>query len=86
MLYEKSHDLLRGLYKSASFVIQAVCFLETGKYISHLSDLASSVSIDDAKIIRTFMELKNGGNVKFEEMSEALFYRAKALIENTDLL
>ena len=30
MLYDKSEDILRGLYKSASFVMQAVCYKQTG--------------------------------------------------------
>ncbi len=33
MLYEKSEEILKGLYKSASFVVQAICFKQTGKYI-----------------------------------------------------
>ena len=32
MLHEKSEDILRGLYKSASFVVQAIVFKQTGKY------------------------------------------------------
>ena len=35
MLIDKSEDILRGLYKSASFVVQAIVFKQTGKYISH---------------------------------------------------
>ena len=35
MLHEKSEDILKGLYKSASFVVQAIAFKQTGKYISH---------------------------------------------------
>ena len=34
MLYEKSEDILKGLYKSASFVLQAVHFQRTGVYLS----------------------------------------------------
>ena len=33
VLYEKSEDILRGLYKSASFTLQAIAFKSTGKYI-----------------------------------------------------
>ena len=35
MLYEKSDAIMRGLYKSASFVIQAIVFKDTGKYLKH---------------------------------------------------
>jgi predicted nucleotidyltransferase len=39
MLYEKNDDILRGLYKSASFVVQAIAFQQTGNYIRHQKDL-----------------------------------------------
>ena len=35
ILHEKSEDILRDLYKSASFVAQAIAFKQTGNYISH---------------------------------------------------
>ena len=73
MLYEKSEDILRGLYKSASFVIQAICFKETGKYIRRQKDLLEVASDKERIIIETFMKLKNGGEVNFTEMSEMLF-------------
>lgn len=72
MLYEKSEELLRGLYKSASFVVQAIVFLQTGSYISHQKDLLEIVSSDDRVIVDTFLNLKNGGAVAFEKMSETL--------------
>ena len=39
MLHEKSADILRGLYKSASFVIQAIVFKQTGNYIKQQKGL-----------------------------------------------
>ncbi|MBE6776265.1 MAG: nucleotidyltransferase domain-containing protein [Ruminococcaceae bacterium] len=82
MLYEKSEDVLRGLYKSASFVIQAVCFKESGKYVSRLSDLTGAVSADDRIIIEIFMKLKNGGEVNLREMSDTLYNWSVKLIKN----
>ena len=73
MLYEKSEEILRGLYKSASFVIQAIAFQQTGTYISHQKDLLSVVAPDERVIVDTFICLKNGGAVDFESMSETLF-------------
>ena len=35
MLYRKNEKSLIGLYKSASFVVQAICFMQTGNYIRH---------------------------------------------------
>ena len=73
MLYEKSEEILRGLYKSASFVIQAIAFQQTGTYISQQKDLLSVVALDERVIVDTFICLKNGGAVDFESMSETLF-------------
>lgn len=80
MLYEKSEEILKGLYKSASFVVQAICFKQTGKYVSRQKDLLSIVSSDERVIIETFLSLRNGGMIDFDEMSEALFVWAKKWI------
>ena len=81
MLYEKSEDILRGLYKCASFTLQAVAFKQTGKYISKQKDLLSVLSAEDKVICETFLKLKNGGIVEFDTMSEALFSWAKMHIK-----
>ncbi|MBQ2741283.1 MAG: nucleotidyltransferase domain-containing protein [Oscillospiraceae bacterium] len=73
MLFEKSEELLRGLYKSASFVIQAICFKETGKYIRYQKELSKLVSSSEKEIVDIFINLKNGGTVEFDEMTEKLF-------------
>ena len=80
MLHEKSEDVLRGLYKSASFVVQAIAFRQTGKYIKYQQDLLGVVSADEQKIIETFLKLKNGEDVDFGVISETLFAWAKKQI------
>jgi hypothetical protein len=80
MLHEKNEDILRGLYKSASFVIQAIVFKQTGNYIKHQKELLQVVSYDERVIIETFMTLKNGGMVDFNLMSETLFAWSKKWI------
>ena len=80
MLYEKSEDILRGLYKSASFVVQAIVFKQTGNYIIHQKDLLQVVSFDERVIVETFLNLKNGGTVEFGLMSETLFAWSKKWI------
>ena len=80
MLYEKSEDILRGLYKSASFVVQAIVFKQTGNYIIHQKDLLQGVSFDERVIVETFLNLKNGGTVEFNLMSETLFAWSKKWI------
>ena len=83
MLIDKSEEILRGLYKSASFAIQAIAFKQTGKYISHQKDLLEIVSPDERVIVETFLKLKNGGAVEFDTMSENLFNWATKWIEKT---
>ena len=80
MLHEKSEDILRGLYKSASFVVQAIVFRQTGKYVKHQKELLSLAAPDEQAIVNTFMNLKNGNTAQFGTMSEALFAWAKKQI------
>ena len=81
MLYEKSEEILKGLYKSASFVIQAICFKQTGNYISRLKDLLEIISTEEQAIIQTFIDQKNGEIIDFKKMSDALFGWSKNWIE-----
>ena len=84
MLHEKSEDILQGLYKSASFVVQAIAFKQTGNYISHQKELLQVVSLDERVIVKTFRNLKNGGSVDFNLMSEKLFtWSKKWITENS---
>ncbi len=80
MLHDKSEDVLKGLYKSASFVVQAIAFKQTGKYIRLQKDLLQVVSSNEQVIVETFMNLKNGGAVDFNLMSETLFAWSKKWI------
>ena len=73
MLYEKDEEILKGLYKSASFVVQAIYFKENGKYITRQKDLLEVVSENEQIIFETFLHLKKGGAVDFDKMSETLF-------------
>lgn len=81
MLYEKSEDIVRGLYKSASFIIQAIVFKNTGKYSRHRKDLLDAVNDEETAILNDFVALKNGATVEFDAMSERLFNWAKKLIK-----
>ena len=73
MLHEESEDILRSLYKAASFVVQAIYFRENGRYMRHQRDLLGAVSSDEQVIVETFLDLKSGKAVDFQKMSEALF-------------
>ena len=83
MLHEKSEEILKGLYKSASFVVQAICFQQTGTYVSHQDDLLHLVSVDERVIVEDFLKLKHGGTMDFQLMSETLFNWSGKWIEKT---
>ena len=82
MIHEKSEDILKGLYKAASFVVQAICFKETGCYIKSQKALLEKVSDEERSIVETFLSLKNDNKVDFEKMSNTLFAWSKKWIGN----
>ena len=84
MLHEKSEDILRGLYKSASFVVQAIAFKQTGKYIKSQKELLGVVSADERRIIDTFLKLKSGDAARFGAMSEVLLSFVKKWIAQSN--
>jgi len=84
MLHEKSEEILKGLYKSASFVGQAICFMQTGRYVRHQKDLLQMLEDDDRAIVETCLALKNGGGIDFQPMSEALFAWSRKWIEKME--
>ena len=80
MLHEKSEEILKGLYKSASFTVQARVFLQAGKYVRYLKELVLVSSHGDKEIIEMLMQIKNGATVDFNIASDLLFNWARALI------
>ena len=82
MLHEKSDEILKGLYKAASFVVQAICFQETGCYVKSQKALLEKVSDDERSIVENFLNLKNSDKVDFEKMSNTLFAWSKKWIGN----
>jgi hypothetical protein len=83
MLYEKNDEILRGLYKSAAFVAQARAFKLTGRYIKKRDEL---LELPDGEIVKISSDLKNGGQVDFDEMSKKLFEWSKSLINEPERL
>ena len=83
MLHEKSDEILKGLYKAASFVVQAICFQKTGCYVKSQKALLEKVSGIERSIVENFLSLKNSDKVYFEEMSNTLFAWSKKWIVNT---
>ena len=83
MLHEKSEDALKGLYKAASFVVQAVALRQTGKYVKQKRDLLNVVSSDEKIIVENLLKIKDGCDFDFDNMSETLFSWSKKIISDT---
>jgi hypothetical protein len=73
MVHDKSDEILRGLYKSAAFVLQAAAYRTTGRFISRQADLLPELFDLDRSILETALALKQGAAVDFTPMSEELF-------------
>lgn len=58
LVHEKSPDILRALYKSASFTLQAIAYLQTGQYARDKQALRALLEPEDLGILETGMTLK----------------------------
>ena len=68
LVHEKSGDIVKGLYKSAAFTLQAIGFLETGSYQKRKEQLRQSLSDGDRRILEAGMELKGREQISEEEL------------------
>lgn len=80
LLYEKNENILKELYKSASFVVQAIWYKQSGEYVRHQQDLLNKVRDEEKTIISAFLHIKNGEKIDFEFLSNTLFEWSKCWI------
>lgn len=80
MLHTKNDDILKGLYKAASFVVQAIVFKQTGDYIKHQNQLLQESLPEERIVLETFLKYKNGETIDFNSASEILFEWSKTWI------
>lgn len=73
MLHDKSEAILMGLYKSSSFLIQAIAYRESGRYWRKQSDLLNVVLPEERKILENFYRIKSSKRTDFRRDSEELF-------------
>lgn len=59
ILHEKDSVILKGLYKSAFFVLQAVAYLKTGSYPRERTALAAALPPKDRKILDSGQTMKS---------------------------
>ena len=64
---------LSTLNKSASIVVQAIAFKQSGKYIKRQKDFLGVISSDEQAIVEAFVNFKNGGMIDFDLMSNTIF-------------
>lgn len=80
MLHEKSEDILKGLYKAATFVVQAIVFKQTKRYIKSKEELLAVAELPEQAIIDNFLRYKSYESVDFDTASRSLFEWAKMWI------
>ena len=83
MVHEKSTEILKALYKSAAFTVQAVYYDQTGTYIKQKAELIPMLQLQDKKILQSSIMLTDHINIEqteFERLSELLFNWAAGLI------
>lgn len=80
MLHTKNEDILKGLYKAASFVVQAIVFKQTGNYIKYQNQLLQESLPEERIVLETFLRYKNGEAVDFVAASAILFELSKIWI------
>ena len=80
MLYEKDEEILRGLYKTATFAIRAAAYQRTGKYCARLDELLEYADNPDREIVQAYIAMKTGEPVDFALASKMLFKWAKGKI------
>ena len=72
VVHAKSLEVLKALYKSAIFVLQAIVYLQNGFFVKKQANLASYLEPEDNKILHTSLILKNGSDGSFSLMAEML--------------
>lgn len=79
-LHCQNEHTLKGLYKAAVFVTQAIGFLQTGVYCRRQTELLKNIQPEEQAIVRTFLRMKQKADVDFEEASDQLFHWCKKWI------
>ena len=83
-LHEKDMGILRSLYKTAFFVLQAKHFHEAGTYVRSKKDLLPLLAPDDGEILGTCLDLiaGNAGKDMFPALSGKIIEWSGALVDS----
>ena len=83
MVHEKDGKLLKALYKSATFTVQAVSYLQTGTYRKKKAELLPVLQQPEREILESAVALKQQTDLdqaEFDRLSEELFRWASNLM------
>lgn len=83
MVHEKDAEILKNLYKSAAFTVQAIYCDHTGAYIKQKAELIPLLQPQEREILQTVINLKQQPNMaqtEFDRLSDLLFNWAAGLI------
>lgn len=75
-VHEKDPEILKALYKTAVFVVQALHYHRTGDYLKTRCELLPEVPPQERRILSAYSQLKapNAGPcLEFDALSESLF-------------
>lgn len=88
IIHEKDVEILKALYKQASFVLQAKYFYDTGNYVARKSELIDKLTEADKQILELYLIIKSEINLskeQFESYSSELFVWSGKLIKKFNL-
>ena len=83
---KKSLDILRDLYQSAGFTLQAIAYLQTGQYARKKQELCLLLQPEDRHILEVGMELRQTREApaeSFQGWSEDLLRWASAWVQKS---
>ena len=87
-VHAKDSDVLKDLYKSAAFTLQAIAYLRNGVFVRKQTELSDYLAPEDRKILETRLRLQKAETVSpaaFEEFSEQLMKWTSGWILRMDM-
>lgn len=84
MLYDRQEDLVAGLYKGAVFVLQALCYQQTGAYVSQTKALMMLLGEEDRPILEKALSYRQGAKVSFDQDSQLLLQWIQTHLKNKE--
>lgn len=86
-VHAKDSGVLKGLYKSAAFTLQAIAYLRNGVFVRKQAELSEHLAPEDRKVLETRLLLQKVETISpaaFEELSEQLMKWASSWILRMD--